>query len=57
MESWSFQYILCQSKAEFSCSNRTQILQEKLGNAWNDMTELEQLSISKLNPFCVDYML
>ena len=28
---------------------RTQILQEKLGNAWNDMSELEQLSISKLN--------
>ena len=30
---------------------RTQILQEKLGNAWNDMSELEQLSISKLNIF------
>ena len=24
---------------------RPQILQEKLGNAWNDMSELEQLSI------------
>ena len=36
---------------------RTQILQEKLGNAWNDMSELEQLSISKLNNFFVDYML
>jgi hypothetical protein len=36
---------------------RTEILQEKLGNAWNDMSELEQLSISKLNNFFVDYML
>ena len=35
---------------------RTQILQEKLGNAWNDMSELEQLSISKLNNLFVDYM-
>jgi hypothetical protein len=36
---------------------RTQILQEKLGNAWNDMSELEQLSISKSNKLFVDYML
>ena len=35
---------------------RTQILQEKLGNAWNDMSELEQLSVSKLNNLFVDYM-
>jgi hypothetical protein len=34
---------------------RTQILKEKLGNAWNDMSELEQLSISKLNILFVDY--
>jgi hypothetical protein len=35
---------------------RTQILQEKLGNAWNDMSELEQLSVSKSNNLFVDYM-
>jgi hypothetical protein len=33
---------------------RTQILQEKLGNAWNDMSELEQLSILKLKNLFVE---
>ena len=34
---------------------RTKILEEKLGDAWDNMADLEETSVSKLNYFFVDF--
>ena len=34
---------------------RTQILEEKLRDAWENMTDLEKTSVSRMNNFFVDF--
>ena len=34
---------------------RTQILEEKLRDAWDNMTDLEKTSVSRMNYFFVDF--
>ena len=34
---------------------RTQILEEKLRDAWDNMTDLEKTSVSRMNNFFVDF--